>query len=169
MVTGYALLGATWLNLKTSGDIQARSRRIAVVAGLGMMALIGVVSLWTPFVNPIYFDRWFAFPTAIFSVLVPVMLLCCAYALWHGLTHDKQLQPFLAALGVFVLTFAGLGVSFYPYIVPGALTIEAAAAPPSSMLFLLVGAIVLIPLILIYTGFAYWIFRGKIDPNEGYH
>ena len=169
VVTGYALLGATWLNLKTSGDIQARSRRIAPAAGVGTLVLIGVVTLWTPFLNPIYFHRWFAFPTAIFSVLVPALLLGCAYALWHGLTHDKQLQPFLAALGVFVLTFAGLGVSFYPYIVHGALTIEAAAAPPSSMLFLLVGAMVLIPLILIYIGFAYWIFRGKIDPNEGYH
>ena len=169
VVTGYALLGATWLNLKTEGELQANARRIALAAGLGTMALIGVVSVWTPFVNPIYFARWFAFPTAIFSLVVPVLLLGTAYALWHGLTHDKHLQPFLAALGVFVLSFAGLGVSFYPYIVPGALTIEAAAAPRSSLLFLLAGALVLIPLILIYTGFAYWIFRGKIDPKNGYH
>lgn len=85
------------------------------------------------------------------------------------MTRDKHLQPFLAALGIFVTCFAGLGVSFYPYIVPGALTIWEAAAPDSSLAFLLVGASVLIPIILAYTGYAYWVFRGKIDPEEGYH
>lgn len=169
LVVGYALLGATWLNLKTHGDLEAKARRIAAVSGIATLVLIGVVSLWTPFVNPVYFARWFAFPTAIFSLLVPLLILGCAWLFWRGLTHERQLQPFLAALGVFVLSFAGVGISFYPYIVPGAVTIEAAAAPPGSLLFLLVGAIVLIPLILVYTGFAYWVFRGKVDPGEGYH
>ena len=100
---------------------------------------------------------------------VPLLVLACAFLLWQGLTRDKHLQPFLAALGLFILSFVGLGISFYPYIVPGALTIEAAAAPDSSLAFLLVGAAILIPLILIYTGYAYWVFRGKMDPDEGYH
>ena len=89
--------------------------------------------------------------------------------LWWGLQTDRHLIPFLAALGLFVLSYAGIGISFYPYIVPGALTIEEAAAPDSSLGFLLVGAAVLVPIILIYTGYAYWVFRGKIDPEEGYH
>jgi cytochrome d ubiquinol oxidase subunit II len=169
VVVGYALLGATWLNLKTGGDIQTRARRIAMVAGVGTLALIGVVSLWTPFLEPIYFERWFQWPTAIFSALVPLLLAACAFGLWQGLTTDKHLQPFLSALGLFVLSYAGIGISFYPYIVPGALTIEEAAAPEASLAFLLVGAVVLVPVILAYTAYAYWVFRGKVDPSEGYH
>ena len=169
VVVGYALLGATWLNLKTVGDIQEHARRVALWCGAGLLVLIGIVSLWSPFINEVYFQRWFGWPTMLFSGIVPVLLFACAFALWHGLTTDKHLQPFLAALGLFVLSFAGVGISFYPYIVPGSLTIEEAAAPDSSLLFLLVGAVVLVPIILAYTGYAYWVFRGKIDPDEGYH
>ncbi|GAK73290.1 cytochrome bd-I oxidase subunit II [Agrobacterium rubi TR3 = NBRC 13261] len=169
VVVGYALLGATWLNLKTIGELQARARKIAMVAAAGTLALIGAVSLWTPFINRVYFERWFGWPTAFFSAFVPLLVAVCAAALWQGLRQDKHLQPFLAALGIFVICFAGLGVSFYPYIVPGALTIWEAAAPDSSLAFLLLGASVLIPIILGYTGYAYWVFRGKIDPDEGYH
>lgn len=169
VVVGYALLGATWLNLKTVGDIQHRARRASMITGVLLLVLIAAVSLWSPFINAVYFNRWFVWPTALFSGLVPVLVAGCAFALWHGLTTDKHLQPFLAALGLFVLSFVGLGISFYPYIVPGSLTIEEAAAPDSSLLFLLVGAVVLIPMILAYTGYAYWVFRGKMDPDEGYH
>ncbi len=115
-------------------------------------SLIGIVSLWTPFLEPIYFERWFGWPTAFFSAFVPLLLALCALAMWQGLVTGKNLQPFLAALGLFVLCFAGLGISFYPYIVPGALTIEEAAAPEASLAFLLVGSVVLIPIILAYTG-----------------
>jgi cytochrome d ubiquinol oxidase subunit II len=169
LLFGYALLGACWLNLKTHGELQAKARRIGMVTGVGTLALIGVVSLWTPFLEPIYFERWFAWPTAVFSALVPMLLAVCAFGLWWGLTRDKHLLPFLAALGLFVLSFAGIGISFYPYIVPGALTITEAAAPDESLGFLLVGALFLIPIILAYSGYAYWVFRGKVDPSEGYH
>jgi cytochrome d ubiquinol oxidase subunit II len=169
VVVGYALLGATWLNLKTVGDVQAKAKRLAIFAGVGTLGLIGVVSLWTPFLEPIYFERWFQWPTAFFSAFVPLLLAVCAFGLWQGLAADKHLQPFLAALGLFVLSYAGIGISFYPYIVPGALTIHEAAAPDDSLSFLLVGALVLIPIILAYTGYAYWVFRGKVDPEEGYH
>jgi len=169
VVVGYALLGATWLNLKTSNELQAHARKIAMVTGVITVVLIGVVSLWTSMLSPVYFERWFGFPTALFSAIVPLLLAGCVFGLWHGLTNDKHLQPFLAALGLFVLSFAGIGISFYPYIIPGAVTFEAAAAPDSSLLFLLVGASVLVPIILIYTSYTYWVFRGKIDPQEGYH
>ena len=169
VVVGYALLGATWLNLKTLGPLQTKARRLATYAGIGTLALIGAVSLWTPFLDPVYFTRWFQFPTAYFSALVPLLLAACAFGLWQGLTTDKHLLPFLSALGLFVLSFAGIGISFYPYIVPGALTIKEAAAPDASLGFLLVGALVLVPIILIYTGYAYWVFRGKVKPEEGYH
>ena len=157
------------MNLKTTGKLQEKSRKIALVSTVVTLALIGVVSLWTPFLDTRYFARWFAWPTAFFSAFVPLLLAACAAGLWHGLGHDKHLQPFLCALGLFVLSFAGLGISFYPYIVPGSLTIEEAAAPEPSLRFVLVGAVVLIPTILVYTSYAYWVFRGKVDPEEGYH
>lgn len=169
VVVGYALLGACWLHLKTLGGIQHKARQIARALAIVMLALIATVSLWSPFINPVYFDRWFGWPTAFFSALVPLLLAICASLLWRGLSDDKPLQPFLAALGLFVLSFLGLGISFYPYIVPGSLTILEAAAPASSLMFLLIGAAVLVPTILVYTGYAYWVFRGKLDPEEGYH
>ena len=169
VVVGYILLGATWLNLKTVGDIQARARRYALPAALGTLALIGVVSLWTPFINRLYFERWFGWPTAVFSALVPLLLAVCAWLLWDGLRKEKHLQPFLASLGLFVLSYAGIGISFYPYIVPGSLTFEQAAGPDKSLGFLLAGAVVLVPLVLAYTAYAYWVFRGKIDAEGGYH
>jgi cytochrome d ubiquinol oxidase subunit II len=169
LIVGYGLLGSTWLTLKTTGPLRDRAKRLALFAGVGTFALIGAVSIWTPFLNGAYFIRWFQWPTAFFSAFVPLLLAVCAFGLWHGLTTDKHLQPFLSALGLFILSFAGLGISFYPYIVPGALTIKEAAAPDASLGFLLAGAAMLIPIILAYTGYAYWVFRGKVDPNEGYH
>jgi cytochrome d ubiquinol oxidase subunit II len=169
VVIGYALLGACWLNLKTTGTLQERARGLAMLAGVGTIALIGAVSLWTPFLDPIYFERWFGWPTAFFSAFVPLLLAVCAFGLWQGLTTAKHLQPFLSALGLFVLSYVGIGISFYPYIVPGALTVQEAAAPDTSLAFLLVGALFLIPIILAYTAYAYWVFRGKVDPEEGYH
>ncbi|MFT4150430.1 MAG: cytochrome d ubiquinol oxidase subunit II [Paracoccaceae bacterium] len=169
VVVGYALLGATWLHLKTEGPVQTHARRVAMAAGAGTLALIGVVSAWTPFIRRDYFDRWFQWPTAFFSALVPLLLAGCAVLIWDGLRREKDLQPFLAALGLFVLSFVGLGISFYPDIVPGALSIHQAAAPEASLRFLLWGAVVCVPLILGYTGYAYWVFRGKLNPDEGYH
>jgi cytochrome d ubiquinol oxidase subunit II len=169
VLVGYALLGATWLNLKTAGELQARAAWLARPLTLALLGLIAIVSLWTPFINRLYFERWFGWPTAFFSALVPLLVASCALGLWLGLSHDKHFSPFICALGLFVLSFVGLGISFYPYIVPGALTIKEAAAPESSLAFLLVGAVVLVPTILAYTGYSYWVFRGKIDPDEGYH
>lgn len=169
LVIGYALLGATWLVMKTEGELQQRARDVAWVSGIATLVLIGVVSLATPFLNPAYLERWFAWPTAVFSIVVPVLVLGCAWMLYRGLAMHRHAQPFVAALGLFVLCYAGIGISFYPYIVPPSVTIWQAASPDKSLLFLLVGAAILIPIILVYTAYAYWVFRGKVDPSEGYH
>ena len=169
LVVGYVLLGSTWLVMKTEGELQARSRRQAKFAAIATIVLIGVVSLWTTFLNPVYFSRWFAWPAIMFSGIVPILTALCAYGLFTGLRDNRDFRPFLSALGLFVLSFMGLGISFYPYIVPPSLTIWDAAAPDKSLAFLLVGAVVLIPLILAYTGYSYWVFRGKVNPQDGYH
>ncbi len=169
LVVGYALLGATWLVMKTEGQVHAHAVSLAKKAAFGTLGLIGVVSLWTPFLNPIYLERWFAWPTAIFSAVVPGFVLISAGILFRGLNGRSDVTPFVAALSIFVFCFAGIGVSFYPYMVPPGLTIWDVAAPDESLRFLLVGAAILVPMILAYTAYAYWVFRGKIDPNEGYH
>jgi cytochrome d ubiquinol oxidase subunit II len=169
LVVGYALLGATWLVMKTDGYVRLRAVRFAWITAAGTVALIGVVSLLTPFLDPGYLERWFGMPNVFFTIWVPVMLLIAGYVLVRGLREERDRWPFLAALSMFVLSFIGLGISFYPYIVPPRLTIWDAAAPPASQIFLLVGAAVLIPMILGYTVYAYWVFRGKVDPRHGYH
>jgi cytochrome d ubiquinol oxidase subunit II len=169
LVVGYALLGATWLVMKTEGEIQARARRAAWGAAAGTLALIGVVSLWTPFLSPVYLDRWFGWPTVLLSVVMPALVAGTAWLLVQGLRQGRDAQPFLASLAIFGLCFAGIGVSFYPYMAPPSLTIAEAAAPDSSLWFLLAGAGALIPIILAYTAYAYWVFRGKVRPGDGYH
>jgi cytochrome d ubiquinol oxidase subunit II len=168
LVIGYALLGATWLILKTTDEMQARSYRFAMVLGPALLVLIGLVSLWTPFLESLYFERWFSWPRMLYTIPVPLLVAACAYLLIKGLLRHEERTPFLSALGLFVLSFIGIGISFYPYIVPPTLSIWDAAGPDESLGFLLVGALVLVPIILVYTGYAYWVFRGKVG-KEGYH
>ena len=169
LVVGYALLGATWLVMKTEGELAALARRAAWVTGAGTLVLIGAVSIITPFLDPAYLHRWFDWPTSGFSIVVPALILLCVLYGHRGLARGAHAAPFIASLGLFVLCYAGILISFYPNIVPPSIDIWQAAAPDSSLAFLLVGAAVLIPLILVYTGWAYWVFRGKVDPDEGYH
>ena len=169
VVIGYALLGATWLILKTEGTLQRQMQRYAWWCAAGTLGFIGVVSLLTPFQDPVYFSRWFNLPGSILSVLMPGAVIAASWALFSGLNAGKDGQPFFAALTLFVLCFIGIGISFYPHIVPPGLTIAEAAAPDASLKFALVGTVVLVPLILGYTAYAYWVFRGKVEPEEGYH
>lgn len=166
---GYALLGATWLNLKLTGRLQERMRGMARLFALATLAFLTVFSVLTPLQEATYAARWFAWPTAIYSFAVPGLVAAVAWRLWRGLARGDDLAPFLCALALFVLAFVGIGISFYPMMVPPELSIAEAAAPDVSLRFTLVGTLVLVPFILAYTGYAYWVFRGKMDPEEGYH
>lgn len=169
VVIGYTLLGATWLIVKTEGEVQQQAYDWAWTAAAGTVAMIGVVSLWTPFLNDVFMQRWLAFPAVLYAAPVPLLVAAATYSLFKGLQMRRELQPFLSALALFVLSFIGLGIGFYPYMVPHSITIWEAAGPDSSLLFLLVGASILLPLILAYTAYSYWVFRGKIREGEGYH
>ncbi|SIQ69589.1 cytochrome bd-I ubiquinol oxidase subunit 2 apoprotein [Paracoccus thiocyanatus] len=169
LLIGYALLGATWLNLKLQGRIQQHMRALARPAALATLAMLGLVSILTPLQDPTYAARWFRWPSALYSVAVPALVLATAWRLWRGLARGEELAPFLCALGLFVWAYIGIGISFYPMIVPPSLGIAEAAAPDDSLRFALVGTAVLIPIILAYTAYAYWVFHGKIRPEEGYH
>ncbi len=169
VVIGYALLGAVWLVWRTEGALQERARRQAAILGVATLSLIGVVSLWTPMLNPVFQQRWFSWPGIVLTSPVPVLLALLALGFWRGLKLKHHVTPFLCVLGWFLLCFVGLGISIYPNIVPPSISIWDAAAPPESQAFLLVGAAVLIPVILIYNFYAYYVFRGKVTADAGYH
>jgi len=169
LVLGYALLGAGWLVMKTADDLQARAYRLMRPLGAAVVAAIAVVSLWTPLLNDEIARRWFSWPNIAYLSPVPILVAVTAFALWRAIVRRREYQPFLLALALFLLSYAGLGISLFPHVIPPDVTLWEAAAPPESLAFLLVGALVLLPIILGYTGYAYWIFRGKVRPDEGYH
>ena len=186
VVAGYGLLGACWLVWKTEGPLQDRARGLARGLGVAMLGFIAVVSAVMPFLQPAFRERWLAFPNLLFAMPVPVLVLFLAWRLFRGLAESERHAaagvraegrqvlwhdgtPFLCALGLFALSYLGLGISLWPLIVPPDITIWDAASPPSTQLFLLVGAAVLIPVILIYTGYVYWLFRGKVRAAHYHH
>ena len=169
LVSGYALLGACWLILKTDGRVRDRAYAYAWRLVFVVAAMVAAVSLWTPFLDPEIAARWFALPNILYLSPVPLITAALLLLLLWALKRQRDRIPFPATLGLFALSYAGLAISLFPYAVPRAFTLWEAAAPDSSLGILLVGAVILLPIILAYTAYAYWVFRGKLDPNEGYH
>lgn len=169
VVFGYALLGATWLNMKTEGEIATRARGQAKLLLLAVLASMAVVSLWTPLALDRIAERWFSTPNIYFLWPVPLITALVALAAWRAIEARRDILPFIATIGLFLLGYAGLVISNFPYIVPPTLTIWQTAAAPSSQFFLLVGTLILLPMVLGYTAFVYWVFRGKVKEGEGYH
>ena len=167
-VAGYALLGSTWLIWKLEGPAQEHARHMAFRAAIVTLALLAAVSLYTVFLEQQYFDRWFSMPSVLFAANVPLLTAIITFLLFRGLAKGWEAAPFWLSLALFLLGMAGLGVSMFPYIVPDEVTIWDAAAPERSQSFMLVGVAITMPLILAYTAWAYWIFRGKVG-HEGYH
>jgi len=168
VVAGYSLLGACWLNWKTTGSLQSHARRLLRILAPVTLVAILAVSLATPFLGPQYFDRWFTMPRVLFTAQVPLVIAILTWRFVRSLRRDYELAPFVITLAVFGLSFVGLGISMYPYLIPNTVTLQMAAAPPSSQAFMLVGAAVLVPVILVYTAWSYWVFRGKVA-DAGYH
>ena len=168
VVAGYALLGATWLIIKVEGRCLDHAYRLARLAFFATLLLLVAVSLYTPMLDTQYWERWFTMPNVLFAAQVPLLTAVIAFALLRALAKRRTYRPFLLALGLFLLGMAGLGVSMWPYVVPDQVTIWDAAAPERSQVFMLWGTAFIMPMILAYTGWAYWVFRGKVG-TEGYH
>ncbi len=169
LCVGYALLGSTWLIYKTAGPVQAHARRTAGVLLLVVLAFIAAVSLWTPFQFPRIAERWFR-PSHL-AVLwpVPAATAALAYLVWRGLRRGADLSPFVGSVGLFLLSFLGLGISTFPDVVPPSVSIYDAAAPPPTLIFAMMGTLFILPFIFGYTALVYWTFRGKVRAGEGYH
>ena len=168
VVVGYALLGACWLIYRTEGGLQDRCFALARWLGAGTLLAVVAVSAATPFLSHDYYSRWLHAPGIYLTAPVPILVGITALLFVRALYRRAELAPFLLALGVFLLSFVGLGISMFPYLVPPSVTIYDAASPASSQIFMLVGVAIMVPIILAYTGYAYWVFRGKVG-HEGYH
>jgi cytochrome d ubiquinol oxidase subunit II len=169
MIAGYALLGATWLVMKTEGPVATRARAQAKWLLLVVLAFMAAVSLWTPLAQPRIAERWFSLPNFYFLWPVPAVTALTAYLLWRWLESGRDAPPFLATIVLFLLGYLGLVISDFPYLVPPSLTVWDAAAAPASQIFMLIGTLFLLPVIFGYVIFIYWLFRGKVREGESYH
>ena len=167
LVVGYATLGACWLIWKTEGPLQDQAYRLAWGLSFGLFGAIIAVSIATPFLEAQYFARWLVWPQILAIAPVPIVTVSLALLFLRALMLKREVQPFLLALGLFLMCLIGIGISIWPDVIPGRVTIYEAAAPERSQRFMLWGAAFLIPIILAYTAWAYWVFRGKV--GEGYH
>jgi len=157
---GYMLLGATWLILRTEGALQRKAIGWARW-GLGWVALgVALVSLATPLASETVKMKWFDFPRTLGLMLLPLATVACGVWVWRSLGRSDW-KPFAGTVAIFVLAFAGLAYSLFPYLVMDRMTLWQAAADPSALRFVLVGALVVVPLIAAYTAFSYRVFRGK--------
>ncbi|MCE8021270.1 cytochrome d ubiquinol oxidase subunit II [Halomonas sp. MCCC 1A11036] len=167
IMIGYALLGTTWLILKSEGYIQAWAYKLTTPLLLAVLVIFGIISIWTPLVNEVVWERWFGHLQVIW--ILPVLTLLCMFGIYWAVRQRRELLPFMATLGMFLFTYLGLVVSKWPWLVPPNYTIWDAASAPESQLFLLLGVLFVLPFVLGYTFWSYWVFRGKVRPGEGYH
>jgi cytochrome d ubiquinol oxidase subunit II len=169
LVAGYSLLGATWLVMKTQGGVAKRARIEAKLLLVAVLAFMAIVSVWTPLAFERIAVRWFSLPNILFFWWVPAATALVAFAAWRWLETEREVLPFLATIALFLLGYLGLLISNFPYLVPPSLTIWQTAAAPATHIFMLMGTLVILPIILGYVIFVYWIFGGKLRESEGYH
>jgi cytochrome d ubiquinol oxidase subunit II len=168
LAAGYTLLGATWLILKTSETTAAFGRAAARRALPATLAFIAIVSIWTPLAFPHIAQRWFSWPNVGYLAPVPIATALVAYAIWRAVAGQRERQPFLLSVALFLLGYLGLGISLWPYAVPYAATLWQAASSPTTLAFVGICTAVIVPIVLGYFAFAHWVFRGKITASNGY-
>ena len=169
LVFGYGLLGAGWLVIKTSGALQLQARRQGRWCLAGVLACVVAVSVWTPILDPGIAQRWLSWPNMAWLAPVPAITALVAWAAWRALGGESETGPFLAAVGLFLMSYVGIAISLWPMIVPHHYSIWEAASSPKTQAFLLVGTVFLLPTVLLYTAWSYWVFRGKVRADIGYH
>lgn len=169
LIVAYTLLGCTWLIMKTEGPLQLQMHDLARPLALVLLVVIGIVSLWTPLAYPQIADRWFSMPNLIWLMPVPILVLVTFYGLLKAVARNANYTPFLLTLVLVFLGYSGLGISVWPNIIPPSISIWDAAAPPQSQGFMLVGTLFILPFILGYTFWSYYVFRGKVTHEDGYH
>jgi cytochrome d ubiquinol oxidase subunit II len=169
LVFGYTLQGATWLVMKTEGELQDWARDTARGCLWGVLLFIALLSVWTPFVDARIAERWFTLPNLLWFSPVPLLTIAIAIVLRRALDQRREVLPFLCSFALFFLAFTGLVISLWPYIAPPSVTLWDAAVSPKAQAFMMIGTLFLLPIILLYVAWSYWVFRGKVREGHGYH
>jgi cytochrome d ubiquinol oxidase subunit II len=169
LVAAYALLGSTWLIMKTEGSLQKHAYAMSKWLIYVLLVFIAAISFWTPFIDITIAHRWFSFPNIFWFAPVPVLVMMTAYRLHTSINQGHHRMPFICTLFLIFLGYSGLGISVWPNIIPFSISIAEASSPAQSQGFALVGALMIIPIILVYTAWSYYVFRGKVRPGEAYH
>lgn len=169
LVVAYALLGCTWLVMKTGGSLQKVMHDLTTPLLLTLLAVLVIVSIWTPMAHPEIAHRWFSLPNLLLFLPVPILVIIVSWGIIRAVKRNAHHSPFLLTLALVFLGYSGLGISIWPNLIPPAISLWQAAAPPQSLGFMLVGALFIIPIILVYTFWSYYVFRGKVTHDQGYH
>jgi len=171
LVITYALLGATWLVMKSEDPLQQQMRSLTPKLLLILLAIFTIISIWTPLQHTQIAERWFSTPNLYYLLPVPVCVLLFSGLLWRTVARPESSHalPFIFTLGLVFLGFSGLGISIWPNIIPPSISLWDAAAPAQSQGFMLVGTLFILPFILMYSFWSYYVFRGKVRHGEGYH
>ncbi|HBH27068.1 MAG TPA: cytochrome d ubiquinol oxidase subunit II [Rhodospirillaceae bacterium] len=168
VVAGYALLGATWTVMKNEGLTQSWARGAAEYALIIVAAVWGIVSLWVPTLHPHLLNRWMSEPNIYYLAVLPCLMLLVIFAASRSLIRGEQYWPFVWSSAIFLLGFVGIGVSLWPWVVPYTIPLAGAAAAGTSLSLMLVGAALMLPVILAYTAFCHYTFRGKVGAEPMY-
>ncbi|WP_028534532.1 cytochrome d ubiquinol oxidase subunit II [Paludibacterium yongneupense] len=169
LMATYAMLGCGWLIIKTDGQLQRRMFRLMPALTIALLAAMAVISVWTPLSQPAIASRWFG-PALSMLWPVPLAVLACARGILQAVKTGNETRPYLLTLALIALGYLGFLISIWPNLIPPGVSLWAAAAPESSLKFTLIGVVAILPVILFYTGYSYWVFRGKVRPHdEGYH
>jgi cytochrome d ubiquinol oxidase subunit II len=169
LIAGYILLGVTWVNMKTDGETQVWARKIARYILVYVIFFMAIVSLWVPFLENDIYSRWFSWPNILYLSPIPIAVLACTIGMFVSLKKHHDYWPFLLSVLLFFLGYIGLAISLWPWVVPYEITLRDAAAAPESLSLMLVGAVIAVPVILIYTAYCYYVFRGKTSHEATYY
>lgn len=170
LVAGYGLLGAGWLIIKSEGELRDWARRAGRRCLAAVVLAVVLVSIWTPLMDGAIAARWFSWPGILALSPVPIAASLSALVCWRALDgRGGDVTPFLAAMSLFAMSYLGVAVSLWPMIVPRHYSVWQATSSEGTQAFLLVGTLFLLPVILIYTAWSYWVFKGKLKPGVGYH
>ena len=168
LIAGYALLGATWIVMKTDGVTQEWARKCASY-GLGYVGLfLGIVSVSMPLMNADVKALWFSLPNLFFLLPLPLLTALLFLLIWRALRGGREYRPFFLSIGVFLMGYLGLAISLWPWLVPFEVTFRQAAAASTSQSLLLIGTVIMLPVVLTYTAFCYYVFRGKASHESAY-
>lgn len=169
LIAGYGLLGACWLIMKTSGETKRHAQRLAPFFLFAVALFAALVSLWTPIRYAHISARWFSIPNVFFLWPMPLATAGLFYLVWRWLAKGEEIKPFFGVVAIFLFCFLGLGISAFPNLIPPSIDIWMAAASIPSLKIILLGVAIMLPIVLGYTAFVYWTFRGRVQEGETYH